>query len=566
MKLLLRASLLVLSAQFLVACGGGSGDGPTLTPSTGDTTDTSDGSDTGSVTETVVPSFGSFTSGTFTAGAIASNSIALDAGQSATLTVAFVDQNENFITDAADVLFNSPCSGTGLAEFSPAIVSNTSGTVSTTYTAVGCDGEDKITAQTSLDGTSYTATVTITGTPAPLGSISFTSADPQIIGIKGSGAIPEQSVTSFKVTNTAGGPVANQLVTFALNNTSGGITLSTTENTTNAEGVVSTTVASGTVATAVRVTATAVQGTATSSAQSSALVITTGIPDQDSFSLSATTLNIEGSQYDGITTDLTIRAADRYNNPVPDGTAVAFQAEGASIEGSCTTVSGACTVTLTSQKPRPAGDERITVLATAIGEESFNDSDPSNGQYDDTETFTDLAEAYRDDDESGTYDSPNEPFIDFNSNFSRDDGNLLYEGLLCKGPSKCNPSQTTVTISESIVIVLSESFFNIVTPASISLGDAIAPAPGTVSVLVDSLNNQLPPAGTTISISTDFGTISGPSSYTIPSSNFNGEAFYSFGVKPATSKGSGTITVTVSTPLGNESFRTLTVTQEADQP
>jgi hypothetical protein len=534
MKLLLSATLLALSALLLGACGGGSGDGPTLTPSTGDTTDTSDGSDTGSVTETVVPSFGSFTSGTFTAGAIASNSTALDAGQSATLTVAFVDQNENFITDAADVLFNSTCSGTGLAEFSPAIVSNTNGTVSTTYTAVGCDGEDKITAQTSLDGTSYTATVTITGTPAPLGSISFTSADPQIIGIKGSGAIPEQSVTSFKVTNTAGGPVANQLVTFALNNTSGGITLSTTENTTNAEGVVSTTVASGTVATAVRVTATAVQGTATSSAQSSALVITTGIPDQDSFSLSATTLNIEGSQYDSITTDLTIRAADRYNNPVPDGTAVAFQAEGASIEGSCTTVSGACTVTLTSQKPRPAGDERITVLATAIGEESFNDSDPSNGQYDDTETFTDLAEAYRDDDESGTYDSPNEPFIDFNSNFSRDDGNLLYEGLLCKGPSKCNPSQTTVTISESIVIVLSESFFNIVTPASISLGDAIAPAPGTVSVLVDSLNNQLPPAGTTVSISTDFGTISGPSSYTIPSSNFNGESFLSLGVTPAT--------------------------------
>ena len=128
------------------------------------------------------------------------------------------------------------------------------------------------------------------------------------------------------------------------------------------------------------------------------------------------------------------------------------------------------------------------------------------------------------------------------------------------------PAQTTVTIRESIVIVLSESFFTIVMPGSISLGDATAPAPSTVTVLIDSLNDQLPPAGTTVSISTDFGSITGPASYTVPSSNYNGEAFYTFGLKPATAKGSGTVTVTVKTPQGNESFRSVTVTQEADQP
>ncbi len=578
MKFLFRAGILALSTAVIASCGGGgdSDGGPSLTPGEGNTTGGGDsGTDNSGSTAEQVVRFGSISGSTFTSGVIASNKTSVEAGKSASLSVSFVDQNGTLITDAAEVLFSSACAGSGLAEFEPAIGSNTSGTITTTYTARGCSGDDKITAQSSLNGTSYSATYTIETIPAPLGSISFQSASPSIIGIKGSGAIPEQSVVTFKVTNTAGGPVANQDVTFTLNNTTGGITLNdgqstTAQATTDANGETSVTVAAGSVATSVRVTATANQGTKTSSTQSSALVITTGLPDQDSFSLSASILNIEGLSYDGSTTELTIRAADRYNNPAPDNTAVAFQAEGASIEGSCVLQNGACTVTLTSQNPRPAGDGRVTVLATAIGEESFNDSNPSNGQYDDAESYTDLGEAYRDDNEDNTYNQNTEPYVDFNSNGSRDDASGKFEGLLCKGPANCNTDQTTVTIRESLVIILSGSSFNIDGPSSIDLGDATAPANASFAFEIYDVNGQVPPAGTKITASTDHGSLSGVTSYEVPSTNYNqakdGNLQYVFNIKPATKAGSGTFTLTVETPLGIISRAFATVTQLADKP
>ena len=559
MKVLFRACLLVFTVFLFVGCGGGSGDGPSLTPSDNTNSSGDNGSDggTGAVTEPTVIRFGSFSAGTFTAGQIATNKTSLDAGQSASLTVSFIDQNNSPITDTTDILFTSPCASSGLSEFDSTIASNTTGTVSVTYVTRGCDGADIVTAQTSLNGTTFTATVTLQTVPAPLGSISFVSATPQIIGIKGSGAIPEQSVVSFLVTNSSGGPVPNQDVSFVLNNTTGGITLSNSSDTSDATGMVSTTVASGSIASSVRVTATAIRDGITSSAQSSALAITTGIPDQDSFSLSATSLNIEGLKRDGIQTTLTLRAADRYNNPVPDGTAIVFQAEGASVQGSCTTAGGACSVIMTSQEPRPSNG-RVTILASAIGEESFNDANPSNGRYDDAETFTDLGEAFRDDNENGVYDSPNEPYLDFNNNNTRDSASGVYEGLLCNGPSKCNTNQSTINISSNIVIVLSgSSFFINVQPAAISL-DA-----GTLTVLVSiqDENGQFPTGGTTVSVSTDQGSIVGPSSETIISTNDSGPAVFAFQIKPGTAVGTGTFRVTVTTPAGFISRGTANVTQ-----
>lgn len=557
MKIFKYAATLIIATSLVTACGGGD-NGSSLTP--GGVGGSGGNNATGQDGQQVIR-FGSFTGTSFTPGTVSTNQTVLDAGQSANLSVSFVDQSNRLIAETADVLFNSTCASAGLAEISPSVINSDTGTFSTTYTPRGCDGQDIISAQSSLGGNSYSASVTITAQPAPLGSISFVSASPNLIGLKGAGTLPEQSVVTFKVTNGSGGPVSNQQVEFELDNDTGGVTLSNVTDTTNSEGLVSTTVSSGTVAIPVRVKATADDGTTKSESRSSALAITTGLPDQDSFSLSASTLNIEGWAYDGVETVLTIRAADRFNNPAPDGTAISFQAEGASVDSSCETSSGACSVTLRSQSPKQNG--RITVLATAVGEESFSDSNPSNGVFDGIaqESFTDLSEAFRDDDEDGIRDS-NEPYIDFNSNGQYDNASTTFEGVLCQ--ADCNPDgDTTISIRENIVIVLSgSSFFITPNPSSLNLDAGVQ----SVTFNIQDINGQVPPAGTTIEASTDLGTISGPSSYTMSSTNASGPASFIFFVKPPSPKQepqSGLLFLTVTTPLGNISSTSVSLSQSA---
>ena len=58
---------------------------------------------------------------------------------------------------------------------------------------------------------------------------------------------------------------------------------------------------------------------------SKTLVVSTGLPDQNSVSLSASVLNIEGAyDTDGKTSEITVRLADKFNNPAPDGSAAIF--------------------------------------------------------------------------------------------------------------------------------------------------------------------------------------------------------------------------------------------------
>ena len=130
--------------------------------------------------------------------------------------------------------------------------------------------------------------------------------------------------------------------------------------------------------------------------------------------MSASTLNPEGFDLDGTVTQITIRAADHFNNPVPDGTAVAFTTEGGQIESQCLIAGGACSVNWTSSNPRPANG-RVTILASMIGEESFTDTN-GNGVLDADDTFQDVPEAFRDDTENFEFDQGTEEFLDFNVN------------------------------------------------------------------------------------------------------------------------------------------------------
>jgi hypothetical protein len=292
------------------------------------------------------------------------------------------------------------------------------------------------------------------------------------------------------------------VVNFTLNTNVGGITLSQDQATTNAEGFVQTVVTSGTVPTSIRVTASTetLDGSIVFT-ESSLLVVSTGLPDQDSFSLSKGESNPEAWAIDGAEVPVTVRMADAFNNPVPNGTAVSFTTEGGSIDASCVTDNGTCTVNWRSQNPRPAGilltqsfctlendadtgilcarlpldngknylgqeyGGRSTILATAIGEESFPDKN-GNGRFDESEYTLflglnvsdlpyDLKEAFVDHNEDGFYNPEEtnvnteiggelEEFADFNSNSTFDTEDGVYNGILCGLNDVTNPDTDIV--------------------------------------------------------------------------------------------------------------------------
>jgi hypothetical protein len=210
--------------------------------------------------------------------------------------------------------------------------------------------------------------------------------------------------------------------------------------------------------------------------EASELIISTGIADQNSLSLSLEMLNAPAWNHDGVKVKANIYAADRYNNPVPDGTTVSFYTELGQIEPSCTTSKGYCSVIWTSTDPRylgVSGDTRYaqdgitTITAKVIGEESFLDTN-ANGIFDMGDVFdtiSDRGEAYADynmnyDDGHGLtnhYDQGLDRFIlDYNGNGSYDSKDSKYTGLNCQHPTLCADDNGLKDIFTSAELVMSE--------------------------------------------------------------------------------------------------------------
>lgn len=566
---LIRLFLIIAISLMLHACGGGSAETPWDTTTDTGTTGTDTDTGTGNTTEYFL---GSGTGTGFTAGALDIGVTSLSAGGTTSVSATIADASGNLFLDSATVTFTSTCAASNLATITSPITTS-SGVAVTTYNAVGCSGSDTITASATLNGSSRTATGSLTVQSAVIGSMQFVSANPPNIGISGFGLVEVSEVT-FLVLDQNGNPVSGQLVNFALSTNVGGAHLSGSSDTSDANGIVRADVNSGTVPTTVRVTAT-LNSDPTINTQSDGLIISTGVADQNSMSVSATNLNPEALNFDGVTVGVNVYAADHFNNPVPDGTAVSFTTEGGQIQSQCQTTGGGCSVTWTSSNPRPA-DGRVTILATMLGEETFTDVN-GNGALDAADTFVphgsdDMPEAFRDDNWSRAHDL-GEEFVDFNRDTTYSGADGLYNGALCCSSTSTDPNspcydqlvtattlcgtETNIHVRDDIEIVMSGSTpFISFSPATLDVsGGGLASA----TLIVTDVNGQILPKDTTITITTGNGVLQSPGSFIVGDTNVFPPPTYTITVSQDITPSVGLLTVRVKTPKGSEVVSTITV-------
>ncbi len=539
-------AVLATAALLLNGCGGSGDTGTGSFSGSGGSGGTGTTGNGGSTTPTPVYSMGKGSGGAFQAGAIDIAVTSLAAGGTTGLQVSIVDQNGVLYSGTAvTISFNSPCFAAGQANIvatgtsagtTPGQVSTQTGIASATYTAKGCSGADILTATATVGASTLTASGTITVAASTVGSVQFVSATPATIGLKGTG-LGETSTVIFKVVDSSGGPRPGVSVTFALNTTVGGLSLAPATATSAADGTVQTVVNSGTVHTPVRVTATipASGSTPALSTQSSVLAISTGLPASAAFSIAAESCNVEAFNHDGVTVPVTVRLADRYNNPVPDGTSIAFTTDMGHIDGSCTTPGttpgdGACKVNWVSAEPRTSQFSpkpgRAHILATAIGEESFTDAN-GNGFFDTGETFTNLGEPFRSDDEIPATYSVGEYFLDFNHDQLRNAGDGAFKGITCTGnTSAATCSTTTLAIGAQTEIIMSTDGAIITVTGITGFGGTASgltlahAASGSLTYKVTDTNGNTMAQGSKISVSASaaVGTIDQPPSnpFTVP--------------------------------------------------
>jgi hypothetical protein len=586
----------------LAACGGGDaetpwdGSGGSTTDGTSDTID-----DVGTGQADIYLGNGSGSS--FEPGELNIAVTSLSAGGQTSVRATLADIDGNLFQSSATVTFTTDCLASGLASIDSSVQTD-DGVVTATYIAQGCSGSDTIRATATINGATTTATGNVSIQPAEIGSMQFVSAEPSVIGIRGVG-LTEVSKVSFQVLDTNGNPVSHQVVGFSLNSDIGGVAIpsGSIKATSDIDGIVRTDVKSGTVPTTVRVTA-SLEANPLISTQSDGLVISTGISDQNSMSLSAEILNPEGLDRDGTEVGITVHASDHFNNPVPEGTAIYFTTEGGQIQSQCQTEDGACSVIWTSSNPRPwddllpGGMGRVTILATMLGEESFVDAN-GNGVLDSGDTpFANIPEAYRDDNEDGVRDPVSEEFVDFNGNNIYDGSTVDpdYNGALCcdaaavaeaqaavasgEDPGVCYgvtpvsvvscSAEQNINVRGSLVLVMSESFpvilldgVDVDVPSGfveINLPEGLSSYDFTIKGAVA---GQVMPAGTTIQFATSNGSIETSSAFTVPSTNNNarlaseeGIVVYRVALTPTENNKpgdeTGVMSVTVTTPNGTK--------------
>jgi len=495
------------------------------------------------------------------------------------------------------ISFSSNCTTTDNATLDSPVTS-ISGSASSSFSDISCSGNSErselITATAMVNGSSVSATLAFTLARQTLSNVSFVSADPSQIRIKGSGGTgsTESSLVTFLVTTANGQPASMQTVNFSLDSTVGGLQFVNQDvkdsSVTNAQGLVSVRVQAGTIPTPVRVMASTSDANQTITTQSEQLTVNTGLPQQLGFSLSSSTGNPEAGDYNGEDVTITAYASDSFANPAPDDTTINFTAEGGQIESSCTIVNGTCAVTWTSALPR-VSNHRITILAYALGHETFFDTNGNNvfddddggvvngcldgttsvacrGNGMDVETyhdngFVDLPDAFRDDNESRVHDS-GEKFFNIQASDTYQAADGKFNGPQCQG-SLCDSNAMTTYIRKAVVLTMSGSTANFAVSRDGNLiTDSEEVANGDIAqftvVLTDSAN-QILPSGTSLTVTSTEGDLQF-SGYTVPNKTAAGGTSTSFSIENDGTAGTSLVTLTATTPKGIETVLSFYVT------
>jgi hypothetical protein len=329
-----------------------------------------------------------------TLGTVAASPASINAYGSSVITVDIAGAS---IAAPVTLGFSSTCASAGKATLSPSDITVTTATANITYQDKGCGGTDRISV--SISGTSQQKQVDLAVAAPSAQSIEFVSASPDKICLKGSGC-SASSVVTFRLKDQFANPVAGRDVTFDLD-IPNVADLSATTAKTDANGLAVVSVSARTTPSPVRVRATVpAAGSTALTTVSNVLAINAGLPASRAFSFSRSVFNLDGFNFDGQISAIRVQLNDRFGNPVPDGTSVSFVTEGASvIPARCVTTDGVCAVNFVSSEFRPSNG-RVSVVAYAQGEESFDDVNGDN-VYNLGENFDDLGEVFVDKNEDG---------------------------------------------------------------------------------------------------------------------------------------------------------------------
>ncbi len=480
---------------------------------------------------------------------LAASPSSITVGGTSVVSATVLDGNGDPMADGTTVNFSVNNSSLGSIVPS-ADISGGQGVAQATFSAgTSTAGTATITASSGV--VSRQTTISVAGAAA--GSIEFVSAEPQVVVIKGSGGT-ETSTITFHVKDSNGNLVASsENVLLELSGPNGGEYIGPVSGVTSLEvgtesGVVTTTLHSGTIPGTVTITAT-VEGSSLKTS-SGVIAIGGGVPSEGHFSLSTSTLNLEGLNYDGVTADIDVRLADRYGNyNVLEGTSVSFYSECGAIDRAVNLdAEGQGTVSFRTQQPFPQNvsssvldnaiaddyfdllgiliddihnprDGLCTIVAVVDGEEEFTDAN-ADGLYNSGETFDDTYDDVhldKDDDPLNIPYGGVSPGYPYDSTFEDlivdRDQNETFDGMN-------NVWDSNKRISHQIKLLFTGV-------PSVSLGDSSGdPITGSDTISVPDGGSQLihfslhdinynpPIAGTKITVSSEVGVLTGTKNYT----------------------------------------------------